>query len=106
MNQLRKCDSCKIIKPKGLFHIYKYCKRCHIKDYIKNHLLNARVANHFNLSLDEFNNIMSINMDDSTRNGLGEHERYDEIMSYYIGTQSTVITDDVINNFLEELLQN
>jgi len=104
MNQLRKCDSCKIIKSKDLFHIYKYCKRCHIKDYIKNNLLYARVANHFNLSIEEINNIMSINMNDPTRNELGEHERYDEIMNYYISTQSTVITDDVINNFLEEIL--
>ena len=106
MNQLRKCDTCKIIKPKILFHIYKYCKSCHIKDYIKNHLLNARVANHFNLSIDELNNIMSINVNDPVRNEIGEHERYDEIMNYYIGTQSTVITDTVINNFLEEILQH
>ena len=34
---LRKCNKCKITKPKELF--YKsliYCNRCHIKDYIKN----------------------------------------------------------------------
>jgi len=101
---LRKCDKCKIIKPKELFYKYKYCKRCHIKDYIKTHLLDARVANHFNLSMEELNNIMTSNMNDPTRNGIGEHERYDEIMVYYCGTQSSVITDDVINNFLDEIL--
>jgi len=101
---LRKCNKCKITKPKELFYKYRYCKRCHIKDYIKNHLLDARVANHFNLSMDELNNIMTSNMNDPTRNEIGEHERYDEIMVYYCGTQSSVITDDVINNFLDEIL--
>jgi len=101
---LRKCDRCKIIKPKRLFYRYKYCKRCHIKNYIKNHLLNAHVANHFNLSIDEFNNIMTIDMNDPTRNGIGEHERYDEIMTYYLSECSTIITDDVINDFLDETI--
>ena len=53
---LRKCDKCKITKPKSLFYRYKYCKRCHIKNYIKEHILNARIANHLNLSIDEINN--------------------------------------------------
>jgi hypothetical protein len=101
---LIKCNKCKITKPKELFYKYKYCKRCHIKDYIKNHLLDARVANHFNLSMEEFNNIMTSNMNDPIRNGIGEHERYDEIMVYYCGTQSSIITDDIINNFLDEVL--
>ena len=101
---LRKCDKCKITKPKSLFYKYRYCNRCHIKDYIKNQLLNARVANHFNLSIDELKNIMTSNINDPTRNGIGKHKRYDEIMVYYIGTQSSVITDNVINNFLEEIL--
>ena len=103
-NSLRKCDRCKITKPISLFYKYKYCRRCHIKDNIKIHLLNARAANHFNLSMDEFNNIMTSNMNDPTRNGIGEHERYDEIMIYICGTQSSVITDDVINNFLDEIV--
>ena len=101
---LRKCDKCKITKPKSLFYKYKYCKRCHIKNYIKQHIQNARIANHFNLSMDEFNNIMTENMNDPTRNGIGEHERYDEIMIYYCRTQSSVITDEVINNFLDEII--
>jgi hypothetical protein len=101
---LRKCNKCKITKPKELFYKYKYCKRCHIKDYIRNHLLDARVANHFNLSMEDFNNIMTSNMNDPIRNGIEEHERYDEIMVYYCGTQSSIITDDIINNFLDEVL--
>jgi hypothetical protein len=101
---LKKCDTCKIIKPKKLFHICKYCKRCHIKDYIKNQLLNARIANHFNLSIDELNNIMTSNMNNSSRNEIVERERYDEIMVYYIRTQSYVITDNIINNFLDKIL--
>jgi hypothetical protein len=54
--------------------------------------------------MDELKNIMTSNINDPTRNGIGEHERYNEIMVYYIGTQSSVITDNVINNFLDEIL--
>jgi len=95
---LIKCNTCKIIKSKTLFYRYKYCKNCHIKSYIKNHLLEARVANHFNLSIDELNNIMTINMNDFTRNEIGEHEKYDEIMCYYQSIQNTIISDDIIKN--------
>ena len=43
-------------------------------------------------------------MNDPTRDA-GEHERYDEVIMYFTGTQSsTVITDNVINNFLDEIL--
>lgn len=100
---LRKCDTCKIIKPKRLFYRYKYCKRCHIKNYIKDLLLKARAANHLNLSIDEFNNIITNNMNDPTRDEIGEHHRYGELMYYYNRRlSSTIITDDVINGFLEE----
>ncbi len=109
---LRKCDTCKITKPKSLFYKYKYCKRCHIKNYIKEHILTARVANHLNLSIDEINNIME-NRDDVndatrsllTRNLFGEHERYDDVIMYFTGhnmRDSTIITNDVIDNFLDE----
>ncbi len=104
-NPLRKCDKCKITKPKNLFYRYRYCKRCHIKNYINEHLCNARIANHLNLSIDELNNIMKINMNDSTRNLIGEHERYDEVIMYFTGhsmRESTIITNDVIDNFLDE----
>ena len=78
-----------------------------IKNYIKEHILNARIANHLNLSIDEINNIMENKDDinDSTRNLLGEHERYDEVIMYYTGhnmRDSTIITNDVIENFLDE----
>jgi len=102
---IRQCSKCKIIKPIKLFYIYKYCKKCHIKNYIEIHLLNARVANHFNLSIDEFDNIMKINMYDPKRNRIGKHERYDEIMTYIQSVKSsTIITEYVINDFLEEPL--
>jgi hypothetical protein len=102
---IRKCDKCKISKPKSLFYRYKYCKRCHIINYINMHLLNARVANHLNLSIDELNNILKIDMNDSTRNGIGEHDRYDEVMLLMTGWNmppSISITENVINNFLNE----
>jgi hypothetical protein len=95
---LRKCDKCKITKPKKLFYRYKYCNRCHIKSYIRIHLQNARIANHLNISIDELNNIL-----DTKRNGIEEHERYDEVMLLMFN-YSSIINDDIINNFLDEPL--
>ena len=95
---LRKCDKCKITKPKSLFYRYKYCNRCHIKDYLKQHILTARIANHLNLSIEELNNIME-HRDD------GEHQRYDDVIMYFTGhnmRESSIITNDIIENFLDE----
>jgi hypothetical protein len=100
---LRKCDKCKITKPKKLFYKYKYCNRCHIRDYIRLHLQNARIANHLNISIDELNNILKIDFNDPKRNGIGEHKRYDEVMLLMYNS-SSIITDDIINNFLDEPL--
>jgi hypothetical protein len=97
-NPLRKCDKCKITKPKNLFYRYRYCKRCHIKNYINEHLCNARIANHLNLSIDELKNIMRTDI-------IEEHQRYDEVIMYYTGhnmINSTIITNDIIDNFLDE----
>jgi hypothetical protein len=47
---------------------------------------------------------MTSNMNNSSRNEIVERERYDEIMVYYIRTQSYVITDNIINNFLDKIL--
>ena len=97
-NPLRKCDKCKITKPKNLFYRYRYCKRCHIKNYINEHLCNARIANHLNLSIDELKNIMRTDI-------IEEHQRYDEVIMYYTGhnmRNSTIITNDIIDNFLDE----
>ena len=104
---LRKCDKCKITKPKSLFYRYKYCNRCHIKDYLKQHILTARIANHLNLSIEEINNIMEHRDDvnDATRNLLGEHQRYDDVIMYFTGhnmRESSIITNDIIENFLDE----
>ena len=84
---LRKCNKCEITKPKELFYKYGYCNRCHIKDYLKQHILNARIANHLNLSINELNNIMENRDDinDSTRNLAEDHERYDEVIMYFTG---------------------
>lgn len=102
---LRKCDTCKITKPKSLFYRYKYCKRCHIKDYLIQHICNARVANHLNLSIDELNNIIKIEIDinDHARDEIGEHNRYGEVM-FYLNRKymSNIITNDNIDNFLDE----
>ena len=95
---LRKCDKCKITKPKKLFYRYKYCNRCHIKSYIRIHLQNARIANHLNISIDELNYIL-----DTKRNGIEEHEIYDKVMLLMCNS-SFIINDDIINNFLDEPL--
>jgi|LakMenEpi03Aug12_release.lakeMendotaPanAssembly.Ray.scaffolds.fasta_scaffold916994_2 hypothetical protein len=91
---LRICDTCNITKSKRLFSKYKYCKRCDIKNYMKAFLVDIRIANHLNLSIDELNNIMK-NIDPMS-------DIYDEIMLYYQEYQSKIITDEVINNFLDE----
>jgi len=88
MNELevvRICDKCKIIKPINLFYKYKYCKKCHIIDYINIHLSNARIANHLNLSIDEFNNIINTN----------------HIQNYNINS-SSIINNNIINDYLDE----
>jgi len=88
MNELevvRICDKCKIIKPINLFYKYKYCKKCHIIDYINIQLSNARIANHLNLSIDEFNNIINTN----------------HIQNYNINS-SSIINNNIINDYLDE----
>ena len=67
--------------------------------------MNAKIANRLNLSIDELINILKCDMNDTWRNGIGEHERYDEVIGLMTGCDmsfSTVITDDIINNFLNE----
>ena len=102
---MRKCYTCEVFKPRSLFYKYRYCKKCHITSHINSHLLNARVANHLNLSIDELNNILINTDNDPSRNGLGEHERYDEVMLLMTGHNlppSTVITSDIIRSYLDE----
>jgi hypothetical protein len=105
VDPVRKCNSCKQYKQRNEFYRYRNCKKCHITSFIRNHLLEARVANHLNLSIDELNNILNNNMNDPTRNDLGEHERYEEVMLLMTGHNmqpSTVITDDIISSYLDE----
>lgn len=51
--------------------------------------------------MNELKNIMTINMNNSTRNEIGEHHRYDEVIGYIL-LNSNIITKDIINNFLDE----
>lgn len=95
-----KCDKCKVSKPKSMFYRYKYCKKCHIKDYINYHILNGRVANRLNLSMDELNNILKNDNTDPTRNEIGEHERYDEVMLLFTDLNMSsfrVLTDNMLD---------
>jgi hypothetical protein len=82
--ELIKCERCKNIKPKELINIiFLCCNKCIIIETLKNYLLHARIANYFNLSIEELNNIMIRDMEDPTRDELGKHERYDEITEYH-----------------------
>jgi hypothetical protein len=102
---IKECEQCKIVKSKSLFFNNKFCKRCHIKDYLEYHLVKSRIANYLNLSINEIDNILKIDYNDPDRNGLGEHYRYSEVMLLLTGWSmlpSTVITDEVINKFLDE----
>lgn len=95
-----KCDKCKVSKPKSMFYRYKYCKKCHIKDYMNYHILNGRVANRLNLSMDELNNILKNDNTDPTRNEIGEHERYDEVMLLFTDLNMSsfrVLTDNMLD---------
>ena len=103
---IRKCDKCKVSKPKSMFYRYKYCKKCHIKDYMNYHILNARTANRLNLSMGELNNILknepfrTADNTDPTRNEIGEHERYAEVMLLMTDqnmSSSRVLTDNILD---------
>jgi hypothetical protein len=67
-----------------------------IISFIRIHLQNARIANHLNISIDQLNDILK-------RNEIGEHKRYDEVMLLMYNS-SSIITDDIINHFLDEPL--
>ena len=50
---------------------------------------------------------MKIDTNETTRNIIGEHERYDEVIMYfteYNMINNTIITNDVIDNFLDNRL--
>jgi hypothetical protein len=99
-----KCNTCDIVKPQ--YHFYKCvnCKKCNINSYIHNNLIKARIANHLNLSITMLNDIITNDLNDPTRNELGEHKRYNEVillMTNNTLSSSTVITDDIIDSFLD-----
>ena len=74
-----------------------------IMSFIRIHLQNARIANHLNISIDELNDILKIDYNDPKRNEIGEHKRYDEVMLLMYNS-SSIITDDIIDHFLDEPL--
>jgi hypothetical protein len=96
MNEEDLIRKCKVSKPKSMFYRYKYCKKCHISY----HILNGRVANCLNLSMDELNNILKNDNTDPTRNEIGEQERYDEVMLLLTDLNMSsfrVLTDNMLD---------
>ena len=98
----RKCSTCKIIKDRRLFYKYSLCNKCKITNEVSLYLLNAKLANHFNTSIEEINYILEIDFNDPNKEG-GEHSKYDDVMlklcSY---TNSSFNNTELITRYLDE----
>lgn len=79
----------------------KLCNRCNIKNDIKLHLLYAKLAYRLILTIDELKNIIKGDL-----LSIGEYNINDEISllndMIIIYSDNTIITDDIINKFLDE----
>jgi hypothetical protein len=60
MENLFKCDNCKINKPLNEYHRkpniryhYHQCKKCNIKNYIIDYIANIKTAKKYNITLNE-----------------------------------------------------
>ena len=79
----RICRNCKINKDTSLFYKYNLCNRCKIIADVKIYLDNAKLANHFNTSIEEIEYILKLDDEDPNKNPLGEHSKYDDVMLVY-----------------------
>ena len=75
----RKCSTCKIIKDIKLFYKYSLCNRCKIIGEASSYLLFAKLANHFNTSVEKIEYILENDINDPNKEG-GEHSMYDDVM--------------------------
>lgn len=67
------------------------------------YLLNAKLANHFNKSIQEIDNILTIDMNDPSRNGIGEHIYYHDVMIEFVKYSNSQFNNrEVITRFLDE----
>ena len=99
----RRCKDCKVYKDTSLFYKNYLCNRCKIIADIRDYLHYAKLANHFNTSIKEIHNILEIDMNDPSRNLIGEHERYDEVMLVYSSYSNSIFNNtEAISSYLDE----
>ena len=79
----KKCTTCKVVKNKNLFHKDYLCNKCKIIGDVRIYLDNAKLANHFNTSIEEIEYILELDMNDPNKNPIGEHSKYDDVMLVY-----------------------
>jgi hypothetical protein len=106
---LKKCNTCNIYKEKLYFNKNNLCKKCKIISDINEYLHFAKLANYFNINIEEIKNILTIsdiNPNDPNRNALGEHIRYDEVMLEWqrnnFNINSQFNNKEAIKRYLEE----
>jgi len=101
----RRCKECKVYKDTSLFFKNYLCNRCKIIAEVKNYLDNAKLANHFNTSIKEIDNILENDIDDPNKEG-GEHKKYDDVMLVYqtasFFSNSQFNNREAISNYLKE----
>jgi hypothetical protein len=99
----RRCKECKVYKDTSLFYKHYLCKRCKIIDDIQNYLFMVKLAYLFNTNIKEINNIIEIDMNDPSRNLIGEHDRHDDVMNALVTiTDSQFNNKEAISNYLKE----
>lgn len=99
----RRCKECKIYKDTSLFYKHYLCNRCKIIADIGNYLSMAKLAYHFNTNILEIENMLEIDMNDPSRNLIGEHRRHDEVMGAMVSIcHSQFNNTEAISNYLKE----
>lgn len=104
----RECAYCKKVKDAKLFYYRYTCKKCKTISDIKEFIINAKLSNHFNISIEEVKFILRIKdtgLNLLNHNSIGEHYRYNELMiemnsgNYY---NSKIIDNKTIDIYLDE----
>ena len=104
MERLFKCESCKINKQLSEYHRkpniryhYHQCKICNIKYYIKDYIVNKKIANKHNITLNELKELKKDGLYTTT-------DIYDD----FIGELFSINDENIKNegNILYEILYN
>ena len=99
----KRCSTCNIVKNNMLFHKNSLCKKCKFVGDVSKYLLNVKLANYFNKSIEEIENILTIDMNDPSRNEIGEHSNYDEVMLELVKYSNSLFNNtETITRFLDE----